>query len=106
MASKRFLMVLDSSAARMPRPGATMAVATLFNSVRFIACSSIFDLDLLLEHDLFRKPVSTFRDHALSRPIMPQVRVAAGVGDALSTSTPGSTLPSSHSRKAPPAVET
>src|SRR5271168_3741578 len=76
MASKRFLMVLvDSSAARMPRPGATMAAATLFNSVRFIACSSIFDLDLVLEHDLFRKPVSTpdrvrgrlFRDHALSR---------------------------------------
>jgi hypothetical protein len=27
---------LDSSAARMPRPGATIASATLFNSLRFI----------------------------------------------------------------------
>src|SRR5262249_46133902 len=42
MASKRFLMVpLDSSAARMPRPGATMASATLLSSVRFIARSSM-----------------------------------------------------------------
>src|SRR5580700_9860001 len=41
MASKRFLIVpLDSSAARMPRPGATMASATLLSSVRFIARSS------------------------------------------------------------------
>ena len=43
MASKRFLIVpVDSSAARMPRPGATIASATLFNSARFIACSSMF----------------------------------------------------------------
>src|SRR6516164_4346015 len=42
MASKRFLIVpLDSSAARMPRPGATMASATLLSSVRFIARSSM-----------------------------------------------------------------
>src|SRR5215831_18962508 len=40
MASKRFLIVPeDSSAARMPLPGATMASATLFNSSRFIAFS-------------------------------------------------------------------
>src|SRR5262249_51285232 len=37
MASKRFLMVPeDSSAARMPRPGATMASAIRLSSVRFI----------------------------------------------------------------------
>ena len=43
MASKRFLMVpVDSSAARMPRPGATIASATLFSSARFIAVSSKF----------------------------------------------------------------
>src|ERR1700730_5463811 len=36
MASNRFLMVADdSSAARMPRPGATMASATLLSSARF-----------------------------------------------------------------------
>src|SRR6516162_2591068 len=41
IASNRFLMVpVDSSAARMPRPGATIAVATLFNSAKFIASSS------------------------------------------------------------------
>ena len=40
IASKRFLMVPeDSSAARMPRPGATMASATLFSSARFIVVS-------------------------------------------------------------------
>src|SRR5215467_8026298 len=43
MESKRFLIVpVDSSAARIPRPGATIAVATLFNSVRFIAFSSTY----------------------------------------------------------------
>src|SRR3954468_18161894 len=37
MASKRFLMVpVDSSAARMPLPGAVMASATLLRSARFI----------------------------------------------------------------------
>src|SRR5437764_5042384 len=37
MVSKRFLMVPDdSSAARIPRPGATIALATLLSSVRFI----------------------------------------------------------------------
>src|SRR5690349_10537836 len=42
MPSKRFLIVaVDSSAARMPRPLATIAVATLFNSLRSIAPSSI-----------------------------------------------------------------
>src|SRR5215467_13572563 len=41
MASKRFLIVPeDSSAAKMPRPGATIACATLFNSARFIGPSS------------------------------------------------------------------
>src|SRR5690242_15508652 len=40
MTSKRFLMVPDdSSAARMPRPGATIASATLCNSVRSMASS-------------------------------------------------------------------
>src|SRR5882724_10527474 len=40
MASKRFLMVPeDSSAARMPRPGATMALATLLSSARFMVSS-------------------------------------------------------------------
>src|SRR4249919_971202 len=40
MTSKRFLIVPeDSSAARMPLPGATMACATLFNSSRFIFSS-------------------------------------------------------------------
>src|SRR5438874_728386 len=39
MASNRFLIVPeDSSAARMPRPGATMASATLLSSARFM-CS-------------------------------------------------------------------
>jgi hypothetical protein len=35
------MVPVDSSAARMPRPGATMAVATLFSSARFIlpSCS-------------------------------------------------------------------
>src|ERR1700693_1604732 len=42
MASNRFLMVpVDSSAARMPLPGATMAVAILFNASRSIALSSL-----------------------------------------------------------------
>src|SRR5476649_116323 len=37
MASKRLPMVpVDSSAARMPLPGATMANATLFNSSKFM----------------------------------------------------------------------
>src|SRR6266511_1865401 len=31
----------DSSAARMPRPGATIASATLFNSARFIGASFV-----------------------------------------------------------------
>src|SRR5690349_6367122 len=40
MVSNRFLMVPeDSSAARMPRPGATMALATLLSSARFINSS-------------------------------------------------------------------
>src|SRR5262245_35625860 len=40
MASKRFLIVPDdSSAARIPFPGATIACATLFNLSRFIAFS-------------------------------------------------------------------
>src|SRR5271169_3629022 len=42
MASKRFLIVLvDSSAARMPLPGFTMASATLFNAARFMASSFV-----------------------------------------------------------------
>src|SRR5579884_2109555 len=49
MASNRFLMVpVDSSAARMPRPGATIAAATLFNSLRFISPSSAVFQDILL----------------------------------------------------------
>src|SRR5262245_53615737 len=44
MASKRFLIVpVDSSAARMPLPGAVMATATLLSSARFIALSRILD---------------------------------------------------------------
>ena len=38
--------------------------------------------------------------------IMTHPPAAARVGEVLSASTPGSALPSSHSRKAPPAVET
>src|SRR6476620_12060031 len=34
----------DSSAARMPRPGATMASATLLSSARFIAFSFVFGI--------------------------------------------------------------
>src|SRR3977135_1085741 len=34
----------DSSAARMPRPGATMASATLLSSARFIAFSVVFEI--------------------------------------------------------------
>src|SRR5690348_6753887 len=42
MASKRFLIVPeDSSAARMPLPGATMALATLLSSARFMFCVSL-----------------------------------------------------------------
>src|SRR5436190_24386049 len=45
IASKRFLMVLvDSSAARMPLPGFTMASATSFNSERFMGSSFAFGL--------------------------------------------------------------
>src|SRR4051812_21333640 len=41
MASKRFLIVpVDSSAASMPLPGATMATATLLRSARFMDASS------------------------------------------------------------------
>jgi hypothetical protein len=36
------MVEVDSSAARMPRPGATIASATLFNSARFMALSSMF----------------------------------------------------------------
>src|SRR3954447_14217678 len=43
IASKRFLIVPeDSSAARMPRPGATMASATRLSSVRFIKSPPCF----------------------------------------------------------------
>src|SRR5262245_977138 len=42
MASKRRLMVPDdSSAARMPRPGATIALATSLSAARFIASSQL-----------------------------------------------------------------
>src|SRR6476659_9287418 len=45
IASNRFLMVPDdSSAARMPRPGATMASATLLSSARFIVFSHGFGI--------------------------------------------------------------
>ena len=93
MASKRFLMVPeDSSAARMPRPGATMAAATLFNSARFIGASFVMVLELILKRD---------RDFAVSS------RDCKGPDHvSLNISTPGSDLPSSHSRKAPPAVDT
>src|SRR6516165_7392751 len=36
------MVPVDSSAARMPRPGATMASATLFNSLKFIFVSRTF----------------------------------------------------------------
>src|SRR5688500_7386431 len=49
MASKRFLIVPeDSSAARMPRPGATMASATLLSSARFMGTAPcLFSVPLL-----------------------------------------------------------
>src|SRR5689334_3938787 len=43
----------DSSAARMPLPGATMAVAILFSSVRFIERSSQNDSALACENRRF-----------------------------------------------------
>src|SRR5262249_24597816 len=49
MASKRFLMVpVDSSAARMPRPGATIASATLWSSASFIEASCVCLLSRIL----------------------------------------------------------
>src|ERR1700679_4125057 len=52
MASKRFLIVpVDSSAARMPLPGATMARATLLRSARFIDASSASTVDLQAKLD-------------------------------------------------------
>src|SRR6185437_11296624 len=53
MASKRFLMVPeDSSAARMPLPGATMARATLFSSSTFIALSDLTASQSFYSQDL------------------------------------------------------
>jgi hypothetical protein len=43
---------------------------------------------LLLEHDLFRKPVSTFRDHALAEDI--EIKKAANSGGLGGTNGPGS----------------
>src|SRR5436305_1043780 len=60
MASKRFLMVPeDSSAARMPRPGATMALATLFSSARFIGASVSAAGNTPRLEALLAKPVAT-----------------------------------------------
>src|SRR5215475_10501477 len=46
IASKRRLIVpVDSSAAKMPLPGATIAFATLFNSTRFMAFLRLASLE-------------------------------------------------------------
>src|ERR1039457_5455800 len=91
MESKRFLMVpVDSSAARMPRPGATMASATLFNSERFIAA--------LL--DVPRSQSGGLRAFLLYSVVRTRVY------GSNNTLTPGNVLPSRDSRKAPPAVDT
>src|SRR5215471_168255 len=91
--SKRFLMVPDdSSAARMPRPGATMASATLLSSARFIAT--------LLHRCAF------IGDFAASLRRWQRADRFVVRYPTLSTSIPGKGLPSSHSRNAPPAVET
>src|ERR1700683_274896 len=86
------MVPVDSSAARMPRPGATIASATLFNSVRFIGGNLL---------QIRRRRSGRFVAVILFYP-----RAAAGVGDTRKTLTPGSVLPSSDSRKAPPAVDT
>src|ERR1700730_13707 len=82
------MVPVDSSAAKMPRPGATMASATLFNPLRFIVLSKRRRRDSAACLTLF---------YAL---------VAAEVSRTNSTSTPGRVLPSSDSKKAPPPVET
>ena len=92
IASKRFLMVPeDSSAARMPRPGATMASATLLSSARFIVC-------LLMRSGFWPILAASAR------------RWQSGMIGSASFRPqhldPRQALPSSHSRKAPPAVET
>src|SRR5207249_8500536 len=43
-------------------------------------CSS--DLSFLFEHDLFRKPVPTFRDHALRRSLQSLIPVPAPAAPA------------------------
>src|ERR1700722_19955142 len=148
------MVPVDSSAARMPRPGATMASATLFNSATFIALSrKKFTPDwsqiLSATYDslspegrgwgegggLLSKYSESVPPHPIllpsgekgrSSPSFPQpavtsvsiagdsaacltlfyALVAAEVSRTNSTSTPGSVLPSSDSRNAPPAVET
>src|SRR5215475_5030062 len=71
MASKRFLIVPeDSSAARMPLPGATMARATLFNSSRFIALSRNFSPLSYSQH----------LDPRQGLPLQPFQESAAGCG--------------------------
>src|SRR6185369_1306916 len=78
MASKRFLMVPeDSSAARMPLPGATMAVAILLSSVRFIERSSQNDSALACEN----RPLSgNCRDNVGRRGLVVIPGCAEGAG--------------------------
>src|SRR5438270_4414013 len=68
MASKRFLMVpVDSSAARMPLPGAVMALATLLRSARFIR--PLLELEILELESLRFRPG---RDERRSASLLPQ----------------------------------
>src|SRR3954452_22698266 len=105
MASNRFLMVPeDSSAARMPLPGATMAVAILLSSVRFIERSSQNDSALACENSRFsgicrvnvRRRAKGDIGHSgarrLARARNPLIRVDGGTMDSgLALRAPGMT---------------
>src|SRR5437763_12152538 len=54
-----------ASAARAYQ-GSTMTVPGRYAKAKRFQAESPFCFSSLFEHDLFRKPVSTFRDHALS----------------------------------------
>src|SRR5205807_5504092 len=117
IASNRFLMVLvDSSAARMPLPGATIARATLLSSARFILrlpaeVTSAVPTNPVPTDSL---PFITLKYNAQNPAGRPSAipiqaiffRQFLAAVQRFNTSTPGSGLPSIHSRKAPPAVET
>src|ERR1700754_3842892 len=77
MASKRFLMVPeDSSAARMPLPGVTMARATLLRSARFI--------EVLQKHHALAHQNRRFSGNCLEN-----VRRTGGVCEAAQASLSG-----------------